>query len=662
MSSRQYGIQPGNSAYHGQRMSEEQSYYDTDPVQLQDYHPPSLQPGLRSPPRRPVAPYERRSDAQPAHYSANQQSPERYRQSTTSPDQDAYGRAAAGGGLTGMAAGIADARPRQSGYEDFRDDHGAFGQDAMPPPPPQHDVPPRYAGRPVAGMHHPSHSQSSVAGLTSHAAPAAMSGGFYDRGMGGGRSTYHGDGYDEFDPRDIADDGDDGVEEYRAQRQSRFGRSAAAGAGVGGTAAGVFGARDASGNYGPLPGGQSGAGRGGEKSEWLQKQSGGNKKLKWIVGSIVVFLILAGVGGAVAGVLLTRGSGGGGGGGGGSAPSMDDIDGLLDIHSPQVQDVLGNKNLHKVFPGMDYSPLKTQYPDCLSDPPDQNNVTLDVAVLSQLTPAVRLYGTDCNQTEMVLEAITRLDLADSLHVWLGVYLDGNQTTNDRQLRQMWDILSNYPASHFAGVIVGNEVLFSQYMSLSELGDYVSTFRANLSAQGIDLPVATADLGDAWTAGLARDSDIVMANVHPFFAGVTPEEAPGWTWDFWTSKDVPLAVGSGAAYPASIIAETGWPSAGGNSDGSGKKPASPTAGAVASVANLNAFMAGWVCEALGNGTTYFWFEAFDEPWKVRFDDPTTGDFWESHWGLLDVNRELKEGVRIPDCGGREVGKPYPQFGG
>ena len=432
--------------------------------------------------------------------------------------------------MVGMAAGIADSHPRQSGYEDFRNDHGAFGQE-MVSPPPDYETRSQFARRPVAGMQETSNSQSSMAGLASNAAPAAMAG-YHDPGMGRGRSPYHGDGYDQFDPRDIADDGDDGVEEYQPQRQSRFGRSAAAGAGTGGAAAGVFAARDASGNYGPVPGGQNVNSAGGEKSEWLQKQSGGKKKMKWIVGAIILFVILAAAGGATAGVLLTRnnsdsGSGSGSGSSSSTAPSVDDIDGFLDIRSPQVQAVLGNENLHKVFPGMDYSPLKTQYPDCLHDPPDQNNVTLDVAVLSQLTPGIRLYGTDCNQTEMVLEGIKRLELKDDVHIWLGVYLDGNQTTNDRQIQQMWDILDNYDSSHFAGVIVGNEVLFSEYMSLAELGNYVSNFRSNLTAKGINIPVSTADLGDAWTRGLAQDSDIVMANVHPFFAGVTPDVAPAW---------------------------------------------------------------------------------------------------------------------------------------
>ncbi len=52
-----------------------------------------------------------------------------------------------------------------------------------------------------------------------------------------------------------------------------------------------------------------------------------------------------------------------------------------------------------------------------------------------------------------------------------------------------------------------------------------------------------------------------------------------------------------------------------------------------------------------------FEAFDEPWKEVFNDAKTGDFWEPHWGLFDVDRNLKKGVKIPDCGGKTLTTPY-----
>ena len=43
-----------------------------------------------------------------------------------------------------------------------------------------------------------------------------------------------------------------------------------------------------------------------------------------------------------------------------------------------------------------------------------------------------------------------------------------------------------------------------------------------------------------------------------------------------------------------------------------------------------------------------FSAFDEPWKVQFNTP--GKEWEDKWGLMDVNRNLKSGVKIPSCSG------------
>lgn len=50
-----------------------------------------------------------------------------------------------------------------------------------------------------------------------------------------------------------------------------------------------------------------------------------------------------------------------------------------------------------------------------------------------------------------------------------------------------------------------------------------------------------------------------------------------------------------------------------------------------------------------------FEAFDEPWKKIFN--TQDEKWETEWGLMDPGRKVKEGLKIPDCGGRTVDKPY-----
>lgn len=335
----------------------------------------------------------------------------------------------------------------------------------------------------------------------------------------------------------------------------------------------------------------------------------------------------------------------GGGGGGESAADDSAKNGDLDINSSDIKKLLNNKNLHKVFPGMDYTPLNTQYPDCMHNPPSQNNVTRDVAVLSQLTNKIRLYGTDCNQTQMVVHAVRQLKMTQDIKIWLGVWQDGNQTTNARQLAQMWDILDEYGADPFEGVIVANEILFRKEMTVTQLGTILDDVRQNLTSKSLKLPVASSDLGDNWNQGLADKSDYIMANIHPFFAGVSADVAAAWTYNFWETRDKTYWKSDKSK---NIISETGWPSDGGTDCGGAT---TCTGGAVASIENMNTFMNDFVCQSLANGTNYFWFEAFDEPWKVSFNEP--GKAWEDKWGLMDANRNLKKGVKIPDCGGKTV---------
>lgn len=49
----------------------------------------------------------------------------------------------------------------------------------------------------------------------------------------------------------------------------------------------------------------------------------------------------------------------------------------------------------------------------------------------------------------------------------------------------------------------------------------------------------------------------MANVHPWFANQSINDAAGWTADFFASTDVALAQ-SLSNKPKMFIAETGWP--------------------------------------------------------------------------------------------------------
>jgi exo-beta-1,3-glucanase (GH17 family) len=440
------------------------------------------------------------------------------------------------------------------------------------------------------------------------------------------------------DPQNIADDGDDGFMP-EPKRKSMLGMrgpsgneagtsTAAGGVAAGGIMCALGGlagrkqkTQASSTAYDPLA--HTGSGGSGdaeghgvaEKSEWLSRQTTGNNKMRWVVGSAIgVVVVLAIVGGIVGGVLgsraATKSNEGNGRSSGYSINNANDdlaANGDLNKGSAEIKALMNNRDLHKVFPAMDYTPWGTQYPLCMEYPPSQNNITRDMAVLSQLTNTVRLYGTDCNQTEMVLHSIDRLGLT-SMKVWLGVWIETNTTTNDRQLEQMYKILENTPdLSIFKGVIVGNEALYragiDKAASQENLIEILTQVKSNFTSLNYNLPVATSDLGDNWNGALVQAVDAVMSNIHPFFAGVPVDEAAGWTWSFWQMKDAPLTAGTDKPQ---IISETGWPSGGGNDCGTlTTQCATPTSGSVAGIDEMNIFMNDFVCQAMENGTDYFW---------------------------------------------------------
>lgn len=341
-----------------------------------------------------------------------------------------------------------------------------------------------------------------------------------------------------------------------------------------------------------------------EKTLYSAKEARTNHKKRWILWIIGIICILAIAGGTTAGVLLSKNNGDNGkatksgntaaGGGGIDIDAEEDVklNGDLDKNSKEIKELMDNPDLHKVFHGIDYTPLNAVYPECIKWVPSQNNITRDIAVMSLLTDKIRLYGNDCNQTEMVFHAIDRLGV--DMKVWVGVWLDGNTTTNDRQLHQLWDIVDlTEHHDKIDGIAVGNEVLFSKYLTETELTTVIEEVRANLTERSYDIPVGTSDLGSNWNADMASKVDVLMANVHPFFAGVTAEKAADWTYKFFEENDVAYTLDL-AKPPRVMISEVGWPSGGGKEKGS-----------VAGIDEFNTFMEDFVCAENKRGTEYFW---------------------------------------------------------
>ncbi|MBM3957745.1 MAG: hypothetical protein FJ313_06795 [Gemmatimonadetes bacterium] len=89
--------------------------------------------------------------------------------------------------------------------------------------------------------------------------------------------------------------------------------------------------------------------------------------------------------------------------------------------------------------------------------------------------------------------------------------------------------------------------------------------------------------------------------------------------------------SRAAGGKEIIVETGWPSAG-----------DPKGAAVPSPANAAEYFTGFTRWAEAKKVRYYYFEAFDEPWKAGREGSVG-----AHWGIWESDGKLKASFRLGD---------------
>jgi len=385
------------------------------------------------------------------------------------------------------------------------------------------------------------------------------------------------------------------------------------------------------------------------ESAALEKQQQRSRRSKYVViGSIIGLLILIGVGAGV-GFALSKNSRVRSSGGTGSSPSgsRTQISGSTSSSSdPSLFST--DSRLHKSFYGIAYTP-EGSLPDygCSST---LESVITDMQLLSQLTNRIRLYGGDCNQTALVLEAIkqTKIDM----QVFVGNFVvDGDATAYERQRDAIKDAITTYGANNIAGVTVGNEFMLN-YLTAHHSQDpngnignqgaalliaNITDTRQMLKGLNLDktIPVGNSDAGSYFNNEVLAAVDYGMSNVHAWFANTTVQDAASWVTTFFQDTNVkPASLLTNK--PQMYIAETGWPSA--SSDISNANNGASDA----SVANLQIFLDTFVCQANQAGIGYFYFEYFDEEWK----DKKYGGV-EGHWGLFNKDRTLKN-ITIPDC--------------
>jgi exo-beta-1,3-glucanase (GH17 family)/chitodextrinase len=251
--------------------------------------------------------------------------------------------------------------------------------------------------------------------------------------------------------------------------------------------------------------------------------------------------------------------------------------------------------------------------------------------IAAYTTWIRTYG--CTHGS---ENIPKIARAFGLRTAIGAWLDRDTVSNEEEIRNLITLIKDGQVD--IGII-GNEVMSRGDLTESELLNYIAEVRQAA-------PQAILAVADTYSALLQHPNivgaaDVVFAHHYPFWDGESIDDAMAYLH----RHDVLLR----NRYPSKeiIVGETGWPSGGASKES-----------AVPSPENAARYFLNFVSWARALNRKYYYFEAFDEAWKIR-EEGAVG----THWGVWTQNGETKPGMKdvfdgktVPD---NWSGSPSPQ---
>jgi GPH family glycoside/pentoside/hexuronide:cation symporter len=265
--------------------------------------------------------------------------------------------------------------------------------------------------------------------------------------------------------------------------------------------------------------------------------------------------------------------------------------------------------------GIAFSPYREgQSPDRRS-PIGEAQIRERLAAIAPYAAAIRIYGMLDG-----LERIPRIARMEfGLKVAAGVWLDRRHAAANEA--GMSNLIAAARRGDVDIAVIGNETLFfrrlatDRALNAAALLGFIRRFRE--AAPGV--PVTTADNFDALLQHpeVTAACDRIFVHIHPYFMGVAAAEAVGHVAARF--DEIRTAVGGKPV----VIAETGWPSCG-----------EPRGGALPDPANAARYRRDFIAWAAQAKAPYFYFAAFDEPWK-RTEGPEG-----PCWGLWSPDGRMK----------------------
>jgi exo-beta-1,3-glucanase (GH17 family) len=280
-----------------------------------------------------------------------------------------------------------------------------------------------------------------------------------------------------------------------------------------------------------------------------------------------------------------------------------------------------NVPLHKPFIGLGYSPFQGNQSPNYETYPSNDQIIYDITnALLNLAGEIALYSMDGTQSN-----IPAICSQYNLKCYPCAFLNPDFPADNTNQLSMLVTIANYNYPTTLGLIVGSEPMTLYGYNYQTLINNINSVRA---ATGGRLPVGTREIPYEFYAhpDLVAACDFIMADIHPYWGQVPINQAAEWTVQQWQDLT--------NTYPGKrvIIGETGWPTAGTNTQWSNPSVV-PTTG------NQAIFLTQFIPLANANNIEYFIFEYRDELWKIQENYGTV----EQNWGLVDINTQKKEGL-------------------
>jgi exo-beta-1,3-glucanase (GH17 family) len=273
------------------------------------------------------------------------------------------------------------------------------------------------------------------------------------------------------------------------------------------------------------------------------------------------------------------------------------------------------------LPCVSYAPFRR--PGDTPIPQEPGQVTRDISaaqiledlkLIKQISPCVRTYGVDHG-----LDLVPQLARQVGLRVKLGAWISRDPVANQAQLTGALALTRAFPEV-IDELIVGNEVLLRGDLSVEQLRGLIAQAR-----QATSTPVSYAEVWEFWMQHerLSQSVDRIAVHILPY-----------WEND-------PIGVDGASAHVASTlqrmrnhfapklvwVAETGWPSIGRQ-----RGDARP------GISEQRQFLHMLVSNPDLRSEEFNVIEAFDQPWKKRFEGSMGGG-----WGVFTSAGDAKPAV-------------------